>query len=322
MEPEKEQGYRPINIEFLGYSEVDNFDIYYKSNTFGTITFVKFASSNPEHQDKVKRLMETEDFLEEFFIQEGDLFKYYKHATQSLRKIVSSTFISFEKKTEKVYEISKNIMKEFFEYNASEKVLQSSEEVIEIMEDCLRSSKAEFYAISQITHKDYYTYTHSVNVGLYCMTFGVKHNLPSAEVRELGLGGMLHDVGKSKIAHEILNKKGRLTEQEFEEIKKHPGYGEEILLKMNCYGRNVVDMAIQHHEKYNGDGYPNNLEGEEIAYFARICKVMDVYDALTTSRSYKKTKSPYETLRLMKKNMVEEFDLDILNKFINYMGPG
>ncbi|MCH8208717.1 MAG: hypothetical protein IIA62_06680 [Nitrospinae bacterium] len=98
MEPEKEQGYRPINIEFLGYSEVDNFDIYYKSNTFGTITFVKFASSNPEHQDKVKRLMETEDFLEEFFIQEGDLFKYYKHATQSLRKIVSSTFISFEKK--------------------------------------------------------------------------------------------------------------------------------------------------------------------------------------------------------------------------------
>ncbi len=90
---------------------------------------------------------------------------------------------------------------------------------------------------------------------------------------------------------------------------------------MNCYGRNVVDMASQHHEKYNGDGYPNNLVGEEIAYFARICKVMDVYDALATSRSYKKAKSPYETLKLMKKNMADEFDLDIMNKFIHYMGP-
>lgn len=322
MEPKQEQGYRPINVDFLGYSEVDNFDIYYKSNTFGSATFVKFASSDPEHQHKVKNLLESGDFLEEFYIQEEDLFKYYKHATQSLRNIVSSSMITFEKKTQKVYEVSKNIMREFFEYNASEKILRSSEEVVEIMEECLRSSKAEFYAIFQITHKDYYTYTHSVNVGLYCMTFGVKNKLKPSEVREIGLGGMLHDVGKSKISPEILNKKGRLTEQEFEEIKKHPAMGEEILRTMNCHGRNVLDMALQHHEMYNGKGYPNKLEGEEISYFARICKVMDVYDALATSRSYKKAKSPYETLRLMKKEMADQFDLKIMDNFIKYMGPG
>ncbi len=313
--------YRKINLEFLNNSGDDPFNIFYKTRSYGTIKYVRFATSKPDHHEKVLRLLESGDPLEDFYIQEEDLFKYYHHATTTLRTIVANPKISFEKKARKVYEISKNIMKEFFENNASEKVLRTSDEVMEIMEECFQDTDVGFYGISKITNKDYYTYTHSVNVGLYCLTYGVKINMSHDEIRTLGLGGMLHDVGKSKIPNTILNKKGLLTPKEFQIVKNHAPLGGDILHEMNCYAPSVIDMANQHHEKYKGGGYPLGIVGEEISYFARICKVMDVYDALTTRRSYKKAMSPFDTLTLMKKQMAYEFDAVILDDFIRYMGP-
>lgn len=313
--------YRKINLEFLNKNGDDPFDIFYKTRSYGTIKYVRFATSKPEHYEKVLRLLESGDPLEDFYIQEDDLFKYYRHATDTLRKIVANPKISFEKKAKKVYEVSKNIMKEFFENNASEKILRSSDEVMEIMEECFQDTDVGFYGISKITNKDYYTYTHSVNVGLYCMTYGVKINMKHDEIRTLGLGGMLHDVGKSKIAAGILNKKGLLTPQEYQIVKNHAPLGGQILDEMNCYAHSVIDMATQHHEKFKGGGYPKGIVGNEISYFARICKVMDVYDALTTRRSYKKAMNPFDTLTLMKKQMLDEFDIKVLDSFIHYMGP-
>jgi putative nucleotidyltransferase with HDIG domain len=313
--------YRKINLEFLNNSGDEYFDIFYKARSYGTVKYVRFATSKPEHHEKVVRLLESGDPLEDFYIQEEELFKYYRHATTTLRKIVANPEISFEKKAKKVYEVSKNIMREFFEYNASEKMLRTSDEVMEIMEECFRDYDISFFGISKITNKDYYTYTHSVNVALYCMTYGVKIKMNHDEVRMLGLGGMLHDVGKSKISNTILNKKGLLTPQEFDTVKNHAPMGGEILNKMKCYAHSVIDMATQHHEKYKGGGYPQGIIGKEISYFARICKVMDVYDALTTRRSYKKAMNPFDTLTLMKKQMSDEFDAKILDNFIQYMGP-
>jgi HD-GYP domain-containing protein (c-di-GMP phosphodiesterase class II) len=317
----EEAQFRRINLEFMNDHGNEAFDIYFKSHSFGMVKFVKFASSKPEHYQKVKRLMDSGEITEEFFIQEDDLFKYYRHATSTLRQIVSNPRVSFDVKAKKVYDVSKNIMREFFEYNASAKVLTNSEEVMELMEDCFNDTDIGFYGISKITNKDYYTYTHSVNVGLYCMTYGFKLKMRQDEIRQLGLGGLLHDVGKSRIPTDILNKKGTLTTEEFETIKGHAPYGKDILEGMKCYGSAIIDMAEQHHEKFKGGGYPNGLVGREISHFARICKVMDVYDALTTRRSYKKAMNPYDTLTLMKKQMADDFDLAILDSFIRLMGP-
>ncbi len=316
-----EENFRPINISFLDEKRGQPFDIFYKTQLFGTVKYVKFAGSDPAHRARVRDLIESEDTTEEFFVREEDLFKYYEQATQTLRRIVGNPEVPFETKTRKIYTVSKGLMKEFFEYNASPKILRSSEEVMELMEDCLSSAQAGYYGISKITSKDYYTYTHSLNVGLYCMTYGVKVRMDRRTVQELGLGGMLHDVGKAKIASDIINKKGKLTREEFEEIKKHSTLGAEILETMNCYGMGVISMARSHHEKYEGGGYPEGLEGETISQHARICKIMDVYDALSTRRSYKKALSPYDTLTLMKKQMAHEFDPAILENFIRFMGP-
>ena len=104
-------------------------------------------------------------------------------------------------------------------------------------------------------------------------------------------------------------------------LKTHSAHGHDMLEEMKCYPSCVLDVAGQHHERYDGKGYPNGLAGEEIAHFARICKVTDVYDALTTRRSYKKALSPFDALVIMRKEMESEFDLDILKQIHTLHGP-
>lgn len=314
--------YRPINFEFLSKSKTLSFDIYCKSDAFGQTHFVKFASASiPKHQEKIRQLLESRDFVEQFYIHEEDLFKYYDHATETLKKIMSSDTVSLREKTKTMYNVTQEIMKDFFEQSASTKALHSSEKVMEIMEDCMSSHDVSFGAVSQIVNKDYYTYTHSVNVGLYCMTFGVKCEMGRGDIRDLGLGGMLHDVGKSKVPRDILNKNGKLTDEEFGVIQLHSLWGEEILNDMACYAPNVVNMCAQHHEKFEGGGYHKHLAGEEISFHARVCKIMDVFDALTTRRSYKEALQAFDTLTLMRKKMNGHFDPGLLDKFIRLMGP-
>lgn len=318
---QQEGEFRPINLNFLTGEIVETFDLFYKTEAFGTTRFVKFASTAPEHQDKVRRMVEEGESTGEYFVRQEDLMKYYQQATENLRTMISNPDLSLKEKTQKIYNVSKEIMQEFFEFNASEKVLKSSEEVMRIMDDCLSEAQADFHSIFMITNKDYYTYTHSVNVGLYCLAYGVKNNMGENDIRNLGLGGMLHDVGKVKIDAAILNKNGKLTDEEFETIKTHSPLGKEMLVSMKCYASDIVDMAHHHHERFKGNGYPDGLVGEEISLFSRICKIMDVYDALTTRRSYKKALAPFAAINLMGKQMADEFDLEIFRNFVQCLGP-
>ncbi len=318
----QEEGlFRLINIEYLQVGAAQYYDLYYKSSVFGSAQYVKFASSHPSHQDKVRRLIEYGGNNQDFYIREEDLVKYYQQATLSLRKMITQPKMPIKEKTRKVYDISKGVMKDFFEHNASEKILQSSDEVMEIMEQCLSAHDSAFHSLTMITNKDYYTYTHSVNVGLYCLAYGIKTKMSPNDTRDLGLGGMWHDIGKSKIDADLINKNGKLTDEEFQTMKSHAPLGQEILESMKCYRTHVVEMAGQHHEKFEGHGYPNGLVGDEISHFARICKVMDVYDALTTRRSYKKALKSFDAITLMKKKMGGEFDQEVLGNFIRYLGP-
>jgi HD-GYP domain-containing protein (c-di-GMP phosphodiesterase class II) len=172
----EERKFREIDIGFLDKGGDESFDIFYQTESFGTIKYVKFASTDPKHQDKVRKLLE-DGTDQDFYIHEDDLFKYYKFATRSLKAMVSNPDIPLKEKTKKIYEVSKGVMKEFFENNTSEKILEASEEVMDMMEDCMTTAEAGFHGIAAITSKDYYTYTHSVNVGPYCMTFGVKSKM-------------------------------------------------------------------------------------------------------------------------------------------------
>ena len=313
--------YHPIDIKILDKKSDLAFNIFSKVQDDSEDRFVLYASKEPRYREKVRELLQSSDFMEELYIHEEDLTLYFDHATNSLRDYVINSDAPPEKKMEKVYDLSRDVTQQFFDANASPEILRGSDKVVDLMGKCLDNNELGFYGLTKIMEKDYYTYTHSINVGLYCMSFAPKVGIPADEVHELGLGGMLHDVGKSKIPREIINKKGALTEEEFEVVKKHTQSGEEVMGELGCYGEKVTQMVGQHHEKHNGTGYHRGLAGNDIALFARICKLADVYDALTTRRSYKKSLKTLEALTIMKSKMEHEFDPKLLNAFIRFMGP-
>ncbi len=165
--------------------------------------------------------------------------------------------------------------------------------------DELERAETVIYALSRaIEAKDPYTEGHCERLATYAAALGERVGLGEEELDALRKAGIVHDVGKVAIPDAVLNKNGRLTDEEFKVIKGHPAVGEGICRPLKSF-RLVLPIIRHHHEKMDGTGYPDGLKGEEIPRTARILTIVDVYDALTTARPYKHAFSPEEALKTM-----------------------
>ena len=149
-----------------------------------------------------------------------------------------------------------------------------------------------------IESADSYTFGHCERVASYAVAVARELGSDEDQLTTIRLGAYLHDVGKVRVPHEILNKPGKLTDEEFEVIKKHPVWGVELLATVE-FPWDIKPIIRWHHEKYDGTGYPDRLRGDEIPLSAQIICIVDVYDALTTTRSYRPAMSQAEALARM-----------------------
>lgn len=161
-----------------------------------------------------------------------------------------------------------------------------------------------------------YTYLHCVNVGILAVSVGIKLNLNREELLCLGAAGILHDIGKKCIPLEILDKRGTLTDNEYDIMKNHPGLGYEILANAIELSSVTKVGVLEHHERYDGSGYPRGLRGEEITIFGRILAVADTYDAMTSDRAYRNAFSPSEAVEYLMGNGNKLYDSAIIDTFI------
>jgi putative nucleotidyltransferase with HDIG domain len=168
---------------------------------------------------------------------------------------------------------------------------------------------------------EYYTYTHSVNVAAVGTLFAKELGFKDEDLKHFCAGILLHDIGKTRINTDILNKKGKLTKEEFEEVKRHPEMGVEILKETGNGFTDEYFIALQHHENYDGTGYPRGLKGDEILRCGKIARIIDVYDALTTDRPYAKAIRPFAALVEMKEKMINCFDRTLFKEFVRFSGP-
>ncbi len=175
-------------------------------------------------------------------------------------------------------------------------------------------------SLARLKHKDEYTYMHSVAVCALMVSLSRQMGVDEATTRELGLAGLLHDLGKAMIPLEILNKPGKLTDTEFDTIKSHPERGAELLLEGQGADAIALDVCLHHHEKTNGTGYPHRLRGDEISLFAKMGAVCDVYDAITSDRPYKAGWNPAEAIHKMAEWADGHFDPAVFKAFVKTMG--
>jgi len=175
--------------------------------------------------------------------------------------------------------------------------------------------------VEAIEARDPYTKQHSTRVTNYAVSMANALGCSQEEIDGLNISGNLHDIGKIGIPDNILLKPGRLTDEEYEVIKKHPVTGSNIIGHFNMwsYPQRIIR---HHHERWDGNGYPDGLKGEEIPFFSRILSIADVYDALTSDRSYRAKLSENVALRLIQKNAGGRFDPELVTVFLKLFQQG
>ena len=182
-----------------------------------------------------------------------------------------------------------------------------------------RNSNA-LLSLIRLKTADEYTYLHSVAVCVLMVALGKQFGLRGEELKEVGVAGLLHDIGKMAVPGDILNKPGKLTDEEFEIVKSHPRRGWEILKSVYHTGEPALDVCLHHHERMDGKGYPEKLSADTLTLHARMGAVCDVYDAITSDRCYKKGWEPAEAIKKMASWKDGHFDETVFRAFVKTVG--
>ncbi|MFK5986356.1 MAG: HD-GYP domain-containing protein [Pseudomonadota bacterium] len=189
----------------------------------------------------------------------------------------------------------------------------------EIINSVFRNKDA-LSALGRIRHKDKYLLEHSVNLSVLMTVFGKSYGISKETLQQISIGALLHDIGKILIPESILHKPGKLTAKEILVMKKHVEYSRQLLLDTPDINELSIQVASQHHERLDGNGYPDGLKGEEISLYGRMVSIVDVYDAITSDRVYHKGMAPATAFKKLIEWSGDHLDGALVHKFIKCMG--
>ena len=192
--------------------------------------------------------------------------------------------------------------------------------VAEEMVDTMFTHGDAMLCLARIRAKDASLMEHSMNVAILLANFGRYLGLERSVLKELTLGGLLHDVGKIMTPDEVLNKPGKLTDEEFGVMRQHVVHSYDILSNTAGITPTMLEVAANHHERLDGTGYPQRLKGDQLSLYTRMSGIVDVYDAVTADRVYKQGMQPTQAFRVLLKGINQHFDAELVTKFIKCMG--
>ncbi|GEM_PF-540826 len=250
-----------------------------------------------------------------------------------------------EERKEQIEEIAEKVTNDFNidldDYKTSKEIYQQSISIVHnVMEDVRAGklfnngavkhvadklvdltlkNKGVMASIAKLRSYDDYTFQHSMNVSVFATSLAKHMGLGANDIKTLAVSGLLHDVGKMLVPPKILNKPGKLTEEEFKTMKDHVMLGYDYLLK-NGFNKDQLSIVVEHHERYDGSGYPKGLKDEEITLFGKIGAVVDIYDAITSNRVYHKRMEPPSALKLMFKWADSHINKKVFEFFVANVG--
>ncbi|MFE4893717.1 HD-GYP domain-containing protein [Peribacillus butanolivorans] len=191
-------------------------------------------------------------------------------------------------------------------------------EIVPIIEEAAKNPDI-YYLFEEMQAKNEYTYKHNIGVGIIATYLGKKLGLSKESLSNLTLAAILHDVGKTRIPERLLEKPGKLTATEYDEIKRHTIYGYELLKSIPGIPPSIALTALQHHEREDGQGYPHKLKGSNIYYLSKIVAIADVFHAMSSDRVYHQAMPFYKVIEQMNRDVFGKFNPNMLLVFINQL---
>lgn len=201
------------------------------------------------------------------------------------------------------------------QYNDTLEIKSTLSSITDIVDYLIENKEINSMYLIELKTFDNYTYVHSLNTCILSLVYGIKLSYSKPMLIDLGAGTLLHDIGKMKIPQEILNKNGKLTVAEYDLIKTHPEIGYEMVKDLKDFNERGKRIILEHHERYDGKGYPYGLKGDEISKFARIACISDIYDAIASDRVYRKKFSANEAYEFILGGCGTYFDIELVKVF-------
>ena len=313
------EGYFPIPIGLLRLDLTTEFDLYLPCK-YGRKP-VLYRKGHLSFTEEARERLKAND-LPYLLVRSGQRDNCQSYIESNLGAILSDPSLPVEVRSTVLYDSARGVIEDVMKEPRLGENLQRSIRVVEDAIDFLYREKSAFRCLLRITSYDYYTFTHSVNVFVFSTALAQRLSFPEDQVREFGEGALLHDIGKSMVDPAIINKGGKLTAEEWDQVKKHPAHGQGILEELGVTSEIALDVTRHHHEKLTGYGYPDALRENDLSPWVRVCTIADIFDALTTKRSYSHARKSFWALHLMKTEMEDELDAQFFREFVGMLGQG
>lgn len=308
------QRYVPMHIDYIHLDRPLEQDVHLRLH--GQFVVYRRAGQSFNLDDKKKLQVAGTKVVYIFAHQDDDVRKFFE---SNLDNIIENKNITTEEKSKVLYKCAVGIAKDIFDKPETKETVRRSKVVVDNTIGLLAQSSDAFVQMISLSGHDYYTYTHCVNVLTFTVTLLSRMGFKDpAFLKEAGMGALLHDVGKSKIPLEILNKPGKLTEDEWTIMKEHPTMGKQIVEKGRMPERGV-NIIVQHHERVNGKGYPHGLYGDALPIASQAVSITDAYDAMTTNRCYQKAMTPFQAMTIIAEQMKGHYNPKLVETFIRML---
>ncbi|MBC8555418.1 MAG: HD domain-containing protein [Candidatus Brocadiales bacterium] len=295
------------------------FNLFLRSDVNGHSRYILFCRAGEQFTHKRREELLSRN-SQKLYISSEDNNKYLQYQERNLKHVIEDSSRSAFEKSEILYQVAENVVQDLLNNPKLERNIERASEWVSNTVNHIIHNENTFSSLLEVISHDYDTYTHSINVSVIGLLFGRYLSLNTRELESLGTGLLFHDIGKIKLPPEIINKRGILTNEEIKIMNRHPKAGLGILEHRKNIDSMSLKVVIQHHENYDGSGYPYGIGGNDIHLFGHIARIVDVYDAMTSHRSYAAAKSPFAVLAEMKNKMSHCFNKKLFIEFVCFLG--
>ena len=313
--------YVPVSIESIQADIFPDVALYIQSG--GKHILYKSHGRNFSSQDAARLLENKVEFL---FVSPADLEVITSFMENNAERVLNDDTLQAKTKGKIIYQTSLNFVGDIFEHPEKVSDFSRSKRLVENLLNYLASDKDSFNSLESVMSHNYYTFVHSLQVtALSVLLHAEAYLLSHDEMLDVGIGTLLHDFGKIFVSQQILNKEGKLTPAELEAYRSHPEEGYQYLKNKTRISDISLGIVRSHHERNNGNGYPQGLKGPAITRSAQVGAICDVYCTLTIDRSCRKALSSSIALQIMKQEMKGSFNdrlLDALEGIVCSDNPG
>lgn len=254
---------------------------------------------------------------ETFYVKFPSSETYHQFLDDKLKSVLENPSVETGKKAQALYEVADPVLAEIYSTPDSAEQIKSAGSYVK---NCIKflNEKKSVPELVQLSSKSLTEHTHALHVSAYSIALAKRIGIQSYdEIFGLGMGALLHDIGKAKIDEKILQKPDELDDREWQLVRQHPNMGYDILKNRQEVPQAAKRVVLEHHERVDGKGYPRGIK--DLHVFSKIVSIADVFNAITSNTPYNQAKRPYEALKMMLETMTKEFDSKLMTEFIKML---